>query len=436
MADLLQAAGQALEARRDLLGWTAVGRRLRGEQLFSGRRAIEARRSIESDTVSLEVLCPSDGSAPPMCGAASVTLAAGEDPRPAIDFAVRAASRTRNPLYELPPPATMPDVPLDDPEISDLEETALGLHQRLLSGAAADSEARLALAEWFVEREEVRLVNSRGLEAHQTRSEISLEWIVLAGDGDGRVETTLDLTRRRLADVDVERLWSEVARQTADRQRAGPAPMYEGPVVLRGRALATFLHSGTIATLASGRARYAGFSHWEPGKSVFRGPVAGDPLTLWTSRMVPYGVHAGRFDSEGLPGQRVLLIRDGVLQTYSAGQRYATYLGVPATGAFGDIELPPGRTPQADLLADPHVEIIWWSWFSPNPTTGDFASEIRLGYVVDGDRRTPFTGGLLIGNVLDGLANVRWSAETGFFGDYAGPVTARFASFRVTPSRD
>jgi hypothetical protein len=79
---------------------------------------------------------------------------------------------------------------------------------------------------------------------------------------------------------------------------------------------------------------------------------------------------------------------------------------------------------------------VSWSWFSPDPTTGDFASEIRLGYVVDGASRRPFIGGLLVGNVLDALANVRWSSETGFYGSYLGPTTARFASLKITPSRD
>ena len=84
-----------------------------------------------------------------------------------------------------------------------------------------------------------------------------------------------------------------------------------------------------------------------------------------------------------------------------------------------------------DALSLPHVEVIDFSWFTPDEITGDFSSEIRLGYLVEGDRRTPFKGGALVGNVLDALANARWSAETGFFGDYQGPHIARFASLRV-----
>jgi len=52
-------------------------------------------------------------------------------------------------------------------------------------------------------------------------------------------------------------------------------------------------------------------------------------------------------------------------------------------------------------------------------------------YLVEGDRRTPFKGGALVGNVIEALANARWSAEAGFYGDYHGPQTARFGSLAI-----
>jgi predicted Zn-dependent protease len=436
LADPLAPVLDALRRRRDLLGWTAIHRHVRGEQLFSDRRQVEVRRAVESDSVAIDVLRASDGE-PSMCGSARVMLSAGQDPGPVIELAVTAARRTRSPIYELPAPAPLPEVPTVDPHVVDDPAAVVNsLHERLMRSSASQGAARLTLAEWFVDYEEVRLVNSRGLDAAQALTQISLEWIALAGDGDGRVDTTFDLSRRRLADLDVEGEWETTARQTADRSRAEAAPDYTGPVVLRGQALETFLNSGTLATLTSGKARFSRISPWEPGMAVFPGEVRGDPFTMWATRLIPFGEHAGRFDEEGLPGQRTLIIDHSTFRTYNAGQRYATYLSVPATGAAADLEVPAGTTPQAELLAQPHVEIVAWSWFSPEPVTGDFASEIRLGYVVDGASRRPFNGGLLVGNVLGALADVRWSSETGFFGSYLGPTTARFASLQVTPSRD
>jgi predicted Zn-dependent protease len=75
-----------------------------------------------------------------------------------------------------------------------------------------------------------------------------------------------------------------------------------------------------------------------------------------------------------------------------------------------------------------------FSWFNPDPISGDFASEIRLGYFVKNGKAKPFKGGQLIGNVVDGLANVKWSEETGFYGSYLGPHTARFSGLKITPT--
>jgi predicted Zn-dependent protease len=388
-----------LAGRKDLLGWTARHRRVRGEQLFADRRRVEARRSVERDQVILDVLCRSDGATDPVtCGAANATVTVGEDPAPAVEFAVQAARRTRNPLYPLASPAPIPDVALSDPElVQDLGRALASLHERLYARAASDPSARLTQAEWFAEHVETRLVSSQGIDVAQSDTELSIEWIVLAGEGQGRVETILDLSRRRSADLNVELEWDQVARQTVDRHVAGAAPSYQGPVVLRGKALGTFLNSGPIATLSSGQARFSKISHWEPGKSVFRGEVSGDPLTLWASRVIPYGERAARFDEEGLPGQRVLVIQDNVFQSYIAGQRYATYLSVPATGSFGDIELPPGSTAAAELDRGEHVEVQLWSWFSP-----PLGCRGSSRYVWGGDRR-PFSGGLLVGN-----SSARW----------------------------
>ncbi len=178
------------------------------------------------------------------------------------------------------------------------------------------------------------------------------------------------------------------------------------------------LRGGVLHTLGDAEAKYAKYSSWEIGKSVFRSEVKGDPLTIWANRCIPFGIYSNRFDDEGVPAQRVELIHNNELVTFSASQRYADYLGLPATGAFGGVEVPAGGTEASALLEEPYIEIIQFSWFNPDTITGDFATEIRFGYLVENGVRKPFRGGQLIGNFMDALADVRWSAETGMFGNY------------------
>jgi len=207
----------------------------------------------------------------------------------------------------------------------------------------------------------------------QTATHVMIEW-VFKGQKDGREsESFVELERRRIADLDIE---DEVARQaqyTTDLLNVSAPPDHEGAVVLQGGAMAGFLaagafDSGVIHFLASAAAKYSKGTSWEIGKSVFRHEVTGDPLNVWANRQLPYGLQSNRFDDEGIPAQRVQLIHDGTLVAFHASQRYAEYLSIPATGAFGNIELAAGTTPASALLAAPHVEIAEFSWFTRIPS--------------------------------------------------------------------
>jgi len=430
---MLERIVEALRARADLEGWSARQIRSREVQLYAVPNAVEAHRAGARERYVVEVLRRNAGQdAGARCGSGSATLLPGDDIGAAIHAAALTAGLIQNQPYGLPAPGRLPDVPLADTLLqANAGATLDTVLARLRSAVAAHPPVLLTAAELYAEEQTVHFLNSHGIDATQTSTAIDLEWVLLCRDGDRAAESFVELHRRRVADIDIEAEVAARAIQAVDLLRAGAPPDRRGAVVLRGATLATFLNGGVIQTLASAATKFSKLSQWEIGQPVFRGAAAGDPLTVFANRRLPFGVHAGCFDDEGLPSRRVELIRDGHLAAFTANQRYADYLGIAATGDFGDIELPAGHTSASTLLEEPHIEVASFSWFTPNEITGDFSSEIRLGYIVDGDRRTPFKGGALVGNVLDALANARWSAETGFYGDYYGPQTARFGGLVV-----
>ena len=187
---------------------------------------------------------------------------------------------------------------------------------------------------------------------------MDVEYVLNSREGDHESETFDEVTRRRISDLDLELTLEDRARCTLDALGAEVPASRQGPVVLRNEALTVFL-AGTnfggsvLQTLSSASSKYARFSPWEVGKSVFHGEVKGDPLTVWANRVMPFGVASDCFDAEGLPARRVELIRNNELVTFATSQRYADYLKIPATGAFGNIELPAGNTPALALLTGP-----------------------------------------------------------------------------------
>ena len=429
---------EALKERNDLAGWTVRHLITRGAQVYAVPNQIESQRLVDVERYKIDVLRKTsrpDGTEG--VGSGDATVLPGGDIREAIEKAVLTAGLVANPVHTIPAPAALPDVPLVDTELQ--KDPALAtreLMERMRAAASKNDSVRLTAAECFGEIHTTHLVNSRGIDAEQEAAQIDIEFVLHSERKESDVETFTEMTRRRVADLDLEGEIEQKTRYTLDLFEAGAPPSLQGPVVLRNKVLTTFLAGdnligSVLQTLSSAGSKYAKLTPWEIGKSVFRGEIKGDPLTVWANRCMPFGTGSNRFDEEGLPAQRVALIRDNELVAFAASQRYADYLHLPATGAFGGVELPPGKTEASALLEEPYVEIIQFSWFNPDPITGDFATEIRLGYLVEKGARKPFRGGQLVGNYLDSLADVRWSAETGFFGNYLGPHTARFNNLKI-----
>lgn len=428
----------ALNKRSDLAGWTVRHLISRGAQVYAVPRQTEAQRAVDIEHYKVSVLRQNaDADGNPTVGSGDATIVPGGNIETAIERAVLTAGLVANPVHSLPAPAPIPDVALAD---ADLQRDASGvtktIMERMQASASRNPEVQLTAGECFSEVHTTHLVNSRGIDAEQEATQINIEFVLHSQRGDEERETFTEMRRRQVADLNIEDEIERRTRHTLDLFEAGPAPSWQGPVVLRSEVLSTFMtgdnvRGAVLHTLGSAEAKYAKVSPWEIGKSVFRGEVKGDPLTVWANRLIPFGSYSNRFDEEGLPAQRVELIRNNELVAFSASQRYADYLGIPATGAFGGLEISPGSTHATSLMSEPYVEIIQFSWFNPDTITGNFATEIRLGYLVENGVRKPFRGGQLIGNYLDALADVCWSAETGMFGSYLGPHTARFNDLKI-----
>lgn len=423
----------ALRARVDIAEWSVQHITSTGSQLYAVPAAIEAKREITSEHYVVNILCATDSpDGTRSVGSGNTTLLAGDDIDAALDAAVLTASLVHNQPYGFPDPAPLPEVSIADPHLIDEPGPTLQrLLEQLQASVAAEPTVRLTAAEFFSETRATRLRNSRDIDVTQTTTLLHSEWVLIGRADEQEVESFVELTRRRASDSHIDEEVARRAQYATDTLAAGPPPNYTGPIVMRGNTLSVFINGGVIHSLSSGDAKYSKLSPWEIGQSVFRDEVQGDPLTVFANRQLPFGNHANRFDNDGLPAQRIPLIRDNILQTFIVDQRYAEYLDIAPTGDFGDIEVQAGVTPAAELLRGAYIEIVGFSWFNPDPITGDFSSEIRLGYIVEAEKRTPFKGGTLVGNMLTALANVRWSAETTFQGDYQGPTTARFGQLTI-----
>ena len=416
--------------------WQVEFNRKQSHQLFLIGERVESLRTVE--TVRAQVRIYHDHPSPegemargeatftvhPQDGEAAIAHKLGE--------AVFMAGLTNNPPFGLPGPACYPVVEVLDPRLAaEPQEVLDELRGQLIAAASREPQVRLSSAEFFLDVGERELYNSRGIQAGVQSSQALFDLVIISSEGGNESEVHIAQERRRAADFDVPALVARKAAQARDALRATVPAKHAGPVVISREALLEMLAFFRMQTAAE--SKFQKLNQLELGESVF-GPreVKGEPLCLRSDALLPFGLRSGPFDAEGLPGRDVSIVEDNVLQRFWAGQRYAAYLSIEPTGAFGNLVIPPGSTPLADLLAaGPLIHIVAFSDVTPNLVTGDVVAEIRLGYGVDGDRVTPIKGGALSANIYDAFANAIYSRETAFLGEYQGPEAIRFAEMVV-----
>jgi PmbA protein len=433
--------------------WTVRRRRSHSAQLFLIGREIESRREVTTEDYDLDVYndhpVPSsarrhDGSGAGMeeagtaRGVASVKLVPADADRLAqrVDEAVLMATLVHNPRYTLPEPAPYPTVALAEPALATpagRAEATWDFAGRLWSLVDQERGVRLSAAEVFVTYTELELRNSRGIAAASSGTRVMAELTLLAAQGGEEAEHFRTIEARRLEGLRLPYHVAEAAAFARDTLGAGVPKTRTGPVVLAGQALAPLFDAVTFQ--ASAGAVYSKLASAEVGHSILgERETSGERLTVRSNAVRPYGLRSYVFDQDGVPGQDTLLVQDGILRARQATQRYAQYLKVPVTGEPGTTQVLTGPTPLDELLQAGDGPIFYVLAFSApdvDSVTGDFGSEIRLGYEVTRRGRRPIKGGSVSGNVFDGFANARFCREELELGEYVGPQAVRFASLRV-----
>lgn len=429
---------KSLQGNKDIKDWIIRHEIVHGFQQYELKESTESQREVKSELYTVDVLCDSENSEGKLgSGLGTVSILPGGDIKSSLEDAVLTAQLVHNEPYDFAKPDAITEIALEDKDyLSDPAGEIQGVLDTLKKTTESYPHVRLTAAECFGEEKTTHLISSKGIDATQKSTQLYLQWVYIAGSGDDEVETFAEVYRRRIADLDLEEEAALRAQYTSDLLEADGPSSYEGPIFVQGPTLAVMvagemLAGSLIQTLSSASLKYSGETPWEIGKSIFRDEVKGDDFNLFANRQLPYGMPSSSFDKEGIPAKRIHLIKDNKLGAFIANQRYADYLDMEPSGDFGNVEIPAGKVTQEELRAGPHIEIAEYSWFNPNPITGDFACEIRLGYIVEDGKRKPFKGGMLVGNLLDALMDMKWSKETGFYGNYLGPKAAMFNNLKI-----
>jgi predicted Zn-dependent protease len=309
----------------------------------------------------------------------------------------------------------------------------------VLRATAAEAGVDVSNLEVFIRRFRTRVETGTGIRIEYPATRADAEICFIARFGDKVAEHTARLHARRFEDLNPEELARTNAGYARAIAQAGPPPQHQGPVVLSGEAAFDFmrLEQEPLMFHCSARTVHEKMSRYEKGKPAWGDkPLQGDAVTLFSDPLVPFGT-GSRIETDATPTRRIALVEEGRYAELYGTPRFYHYLGlleqgVKPTGLPGNTVVLAGKARAADLLGTERVVVVkTFSDFRADPTSGDFASEIRLGEVLENGEAVQFRGGLLIGNWFTALADIRLSQETMVMDDYYGPSTIRLGSLKV-----
>ena len=270
---------------------------------------------------------------------------------------------------------------------------------------------------------ETSIANSAGLRLAYPQTTVDFEVAVKSfggPEGTPPGEYWVNEASRRIERAQLPSQVEEWCRFARDVRRAEATPHGELPVVLPASVLTTILPS-VLGHRLTGAARLREIAP-ELGTAW-----AADAVTVHDDGLFPWGLSSSPVDDEGVPQARRTLIDRGRVSTLLYDTLYAGAFGTRSTGSglrglslggFRDwkkflsragpvsttLVIEPGSGGRDEELLEAAGDGIWvqqLGWAIPDPLSGAFGGELRIGYRIrHGKLAEPIRGGSVGGVVM------------------------------------
>lgn len=397
-------------------------------ELFFIKKRLDMRRGTKVAEYEVTVYRDFEEEGESYRGSATVRISAGME---ALEVAEKlksayyAASFVKNRWYPLPKGEKVPYIEKQTNLSEQWEENALHMADAIFSVDTRE-DVFLNSLEIFATRQEMRILNSEGVDVSYNKYIVSGEFVAQCLVPQD-VETYESFRYDRFDKEDIQKKVERVLAMTKDRAAAATAPAAGNyRVILSGKYVATlfdYYYSRAHAAYV-----YPGYSNYKVGDDVQMAgndePVAGERLNLLLSATVPYS-------AEGIPMTDRTLLSDGKLNLIFGDTRFCHYLGVEPTGNYEKVVVKEGSTSFEEMKKTPYLHVVNFSDFQMDEMSGNFSGEIRLAYLFDGEKVTPVTGGSINGVITKAQKNFIFSKETQESMDFSGPLAVSMEDVAV-----
>ncbi|MCI5774294.1 MAG: hypothetical protein MR210_07030 [Erysipelotrichaceae bacterium] len=283
--------------------------------------------------------------------------------------------------------------------------------------------------EVFVKENQVRIVNSNGVDYTYFTNSIGIEVIPTFKNEKEEIELYEYLDYDNL---DFDKITADAHEFLAQANLRNQAQKYQGP-----NELPILLQAKEIKEIYSNLLDNLSYSTVYNKMDLMKiaDKFYGDGDDMPDISLVPYveGSISNRMvDVDGIILQPQKIVSDNkILQNHGSNQ-YAYYLGIKQpTGILPNIEVAPGSHALASLQSVPHLACLAFSSFQFDIFSGNFGGEVRLAKYFDGKNYHPVTGLTIGGNIHQLKAHLQFSEEVCNIKGYKGPKACLISKMSV-----
>ncbi len=417
-------------------GWKIIEKKIEASELFFIRDNLDMNRAKNVTKYVLTIYKDFSENGKEYRGSSSINIyptMSEDEVRKVLESAITGAEYVYNDYYPLVEPIRVKQPSLE----SNFSNKSLASWLPGISNAIYqkdDNEAGgINSSEIFLNKIQVRIVNSKGVDVKYQKYKCELEIITNWKENEEEVELYKQMSFANFDSSVISEEVAEVLQMTKERTIASPTLSFDKQtVLLTGEPVQEFFNY--YYQQANARQVYEKISTAAIGDNLQGDNIKGDTVTIKLDPFLKDSTVSAPYDIDGFPLKEIKIIDKGVLKRYWGDIRHSYYLGVEPTGSIGNVVVDTGQQFLKIMKAEPYLELLAFSDFQMDILTGDFAGEIRLGRYYDGHKTIPVTGGSISGNVKEVQQNMYLSAEKQVINNFVGPRTIKLFDISISGS--
>ncbi len=397
--------------RDDISAWTIAEEKYSSSELFFIRENLDMNRLAEVHEFRVCVYVDFEQADEKYKGDAVFLVGISdskEEIQKKIDDAVFSAGFVKNKWYDLPCNDETKYLTLKAFENrKELQEKYDEIHRTIYK--SYPYSAKVNSCEIFSREGFCRVITSKGTDITYPHGEFFFELVTDSNEGEEPIEIFNDYSLTHIDIAEIEKIVDKQLMETDGRSRAiRNRKLEDQRVIISGDAVEEFFFF--YVDQASDSWIYQGGSRAKLHEN-FLSPDAQEKLNIRMNPALENSIYAKPVDREGKILSGYTLYEAGKVQNLRTSARYSHYMGIENMGSCSTFEMDGGKNSLSDYLKGDYIEILAFSSFIMDPTTGDFGGEFRLAkWVKDGEIHF-ITGGAISENIFKIQNQMHFSKE-------------------------